>query len=70
MMRAFQDKYGVKLLHAWGMTETSPLGSVAHPPEGATGEEEWEYRCTQGRFPAGVLARIVGDDGTRAAERR
>jgi len=64
MMRAFQDKYGVKLLHAWGMTETSPLGSIAHPPRGAVGDEEWEYRCTQGRFPAGVRARIVADDGT------
>ncbi|MGF6887135.1 fatty-acyl-CoA synthase [Nocardia sp. GAS34] len=64
MMRAFQDKYGVKLLHAWGMTETSPLGSIAHPPKGVTGEEAWEYRCTQGRFPAGVQARIVADDGT------
>jgi fatty-acyl-CoA synthase len=46
------------------MTETSPLGSIAHPPKGAEGEEEWEYRCTQGRFPAGVRARIVADDGT------
>ncbi len=64
MMRAFHDKYGVKLLHAWGMTETSPLGSIAHPPKGVTGQEEWEYRYTQGRFPAGVRARIVADDGT------
>ncbi|MFI1914918.1 long-chain fatty acid--CoA ligase [Nocardia sp. NPDC020380] len=64
MMRAFQDQYGVKLLHAWGMTETSPLGSVAHPPVGAEGEAEWAYRYTQGRFPAGVQARLVGEDGT------
>ncbi|WP_280446173.1 long-chain fatty acid--CoA ligase [Nocardia vulneris] len=64
MMRAFEEKHGVKILHAWGMTETSPLGSVAHPPTGATGEEAWEYRYTQGRFPASVQARLVGDDGT------
>ncbi|WP_067666814.1 long-chain fatty acid--CoA ligase [Nocardia miyunensis] len=63
MMRAFQEKYGVKLLHAWGMTETSPLGSIAHAPKGAAGEEEWAYRATQGRFPASVQARIVADDG-------
>jgi fatty-acyl-CoA synthase len=63
MMRAFKEKHGVTLLQAWGMTETSPLGSVAHPPKGAGGEQEWEYRYTQGRFPAGVRARIVGDDG-------
>ncbi|MFI9406356.1 long-chain fatty acid--CoA ligase [Nocardia sp. NPDC052316] len=64
MMRTFQEKYGVRILHAWGMTETSPLGSVAHPPAGVTGEDEWEYRYTQGRFPASVQARLVGDDGT------
>ncbi|MGX1775258.1 long-chain fatty acid--CoA ligase [Nocardia brasiliensis] len=64
MMRAFEEKHGVKILHAWGMTETSPLGSVAHPPTGATGDEAWEYRYTQGRFPASVQARLVGDDGT------
>ncbi|MBF6327646.1 long-chain fatty acid--CoA ligase [Nocardia transvalensis] len=64
MMRAFQEKHGVRLLHAWGMTETSPLGSVAHPPEGVTGEEEWAYRYTQGRFPASVQARLVADDGS------
>ncbi|WP_040794454.1 long-chain fatty acid--CoA ligase [Nocardia higoensis] len=63
MMRAFQEKHGVRVLHAWGMTETSPLGSVANPPAGVTGEEEWEYRYTQGRFPAAVQARLVGDDG-------
>ena len=64
MMRAFQDRHGVRLLHAWGMTETSPLGSVAHPPRGVSGEEEWEYRYTQGRFPALVQARLVDDDGS------
>jgi fatty-acyl-CoA synthase len=64
MMKAFQEQHGVKILHAWGMTETSPLGSVAHPPAGVSGDEEWEYRFTQGRFPASVQARLVGDDGS------
>ncbi|NNH71757.1 long-chain fatty acid--CoA ligase [Nocardia uniformis] len=64
MMRAFHEQHGVELLHAWGMTETSPLGSVAHPPTGVEGEEAWAYRYTQGRFPAGVQARLVGDDGS------
>ncbi|MEU6833051.1 long-chain fatty acid--CoA ligase [Nocardia beijingensis] len=64
MMRTFEDKHGVRVLHAWGMTETSPLGSVAHPPATAvTDEQKWAYRVTQGRFPAGVQARLVGDDG-------
>ncbi|MFE3442474.1 long-chain fatty acid--CoA ligase [Nocardia sp. NPDC059180] len=64
MMRAFQEQHGVRVIHAWGMTETSPLGSVAHPPAGVEGEEEWAYRVTQGRFPAGVQARLVADDGS------
>ncbi|MGV9725050.1 long-chain fatty acid--CoA ligase [Nocardia beijingensis] len=64
MMRTFEDKHGVRVLHAWGMTETSPLGSVAHPPATAvTEEQKWAYRVTQGRFPAGVQARLVGDNG-------
>jgi fatty-acyl-CoA synthase len=36
---------------------------MAHPPAGLTAEEEWPYRITQGRFPAGVEARLVGPAG-------
>ncbi|WP_030024459.1 long-chain fatty acid--CoA ligase [Streptomyces monomycini] len=63
LMRAFEERHGLRVVHAWGMTETSPLGSVAHPPAGVSGEEEWAYRATQGRFPASVEARLVGPDG-------
>ncbi|MEU6341184.1 long-chain fatty acid--CoA ligase [Streptomyces sp. NPDC046977] len=62
LMEAY-DKLGVRLRHAWGMTETSPLGTMAHPPAGLTEEEEWPYRITQGRFPASVEARLVGPSG-------
>ncbi|MFJ8012046.1 long-chain fatty acid--CoA ligase [Streptomyces sp. NPDC096339] len=62
LMEAY-DKIGVRLCHAWGMTETSPLGTMAHPPAGLDAEEEWPYRITQGRFPAGVEARLVGPAG-------
>lgn len=62
LMEAY-DKLGVRLCHAWGMTETSPLGTMAHPPAGLTADEEWPYRVTQGRFPAGVEARLVGPGG-------
>lgn len=64
MMHAFEDKYGVTIVQAWGMTETSPLGSVARPPADATGDEMWRYRVTAGRFPSSVRARLVGDDGS------
>ncbi|MBB3050388.1 fatty-acyl-CoA synthase [Prauserella isguenensis] len=63
MMHAFEERYDVPVLHAWGMTETSPLGSVARPPRGTSGEEAWRYRYTQGRFPASVQARLIDDDG-------
>ncbi|MFR9673173.1 long-chain fatty acid--CoA ligase [Streptomyces sp. TR02-1] len=63
MMRAFEDDHGIRVCHAWGMTETSPLGTLAHPPGGLTAEEEWPYRVSQGRFPASVEARLVGPDG-------
>ncbi|GGZ17188.1 long-chain-fatty-acid--CoA ligase [Streptomyces inusitatus] len=62
LMEAY-DKLGVRLCHAWGMTETSPLGTMAHPPAGLSAEEEWPYRVTQGRFPAGVEARLIGPAG-------
>ncbi|OAR23894.1 long-chain fatty acid--CoA ligase [Streptomyces sp. ERV7] len=62
LMEAY-DKLGVRLCHAWGMTETSPLGTMANPPAGLSAEEEWPYRVTQGRFPAGVEARLIGPGG-------
>ncbi|MFJ6480663.1 long-chain fatty acid--CoA ligase [Streptomyces sp. NPDC091682] len=62
LMEAY-DKLGVRVCHAWGMTETSPLGTMAHPPAGLSAEEEWPYRITQGRFPAGVEARLIGPAG-------
>jgi fatty-acyl-CoA synthase len=62
LMHAFHER-SVEIIHAWGMTEMSPLGSVARAPAGTTGEEAWKYRYTQGRVPAGVAARIVGPSG-------
>jgi fatty-acyl-CoA synthase len=64
LMREFGEKYGVTVTHAWGMTETSPLGTVAHPPAGLSDEEAWPYRISQGRFPASVEARLIGPDGS------
>ncbi|MEN8649925.1 long-chain fatty acid--CoA ligase [Streptomyces sp. 21So2-11] len=66
LMEAY-DKLGVRLCQAWGMTETSPLGTMANPPAGLTADEEWPYRITQGRFPAGVEARLKGPAGEALA---
>ncbi|MFZ2176708.1 MAG: AMP-binding protein [Rhodococcus sp. (in: high G+C Gram-positive bacteria)] len=62
LMRDFEDKYGVPILQAWGMTETSPLATVARPPAGADESEQWALRATQGRAVCGVQLRIHDDD--------
>ncbi len=64
LMRAYEERHGIHVLHAYGMTETSPLVSVAVPPPGVVGEEASRYRATQGRLAVGVQARIVAADGS------
>ncbi len=62
LMEAF-DKLGVRIVQAWGMTETSPLAAVALPPVNLPAEDQTRLRATQGRVVAGVDARIVDDAG-------
>ena len=64
LQEAYQKELGVRIVQAWGMTETSPLGSVAHPPAGTPEDESWRYRDTAGRLMCAVEARLVGPDGT------
>jgi acyl-CoA synthetase (AMP-forming)/AMP-acid ligase II len=61
LMTAFSEEFGIDIRQAWGMTETSPVGSVATPPVGAQGDDYWRYRAGAGRIVAGVEGRIVGD---------
>ena len=66
MMRAFQEQYDVQVLHAWGMTEMSPLGTVCtlKPKHLGLGrEEQMAVQAKQGRAVYGVDMKIVGDDG-------
>ena len=63
LIRAFQERHDISVVHAWGMTEMSPLGSTAIAPADAEGEDYWFYRQTQGRLPAGVEGRLIGPDG-------
>ncbi|MDH6119432.1 long-chain fatty acid--CoA ligase [Kitasatospora sp. GAS204B] len=65
LMRGFEERHGIRVVHAWGMTETSPLGTFGLPPAGLTEDEEWAYRITQGVFPASVQARLTGPGGER-----
>jgi fatty-acyl-CoA synthase len=63
MMRTFEDKYNVQIRQLWGMTETSPLATLAWPPVGTPPEKHWAIRGTQGQPICGVEMRIVDDDG-------
>ncbi|GAS97434.1 long-chain-fatty-acid--CoA ligase [Mycolicibacterium canariasense] len=65
LMRTFQERHGVYIQQAWGMTETSPLATVAKPLPGVSEERHWQMRATQGRPMCGVEVRIVDDEGNR-----
>jgi fatty-acyl-CoA synthase len=68
LIRAFRDDYGVDVTHAWGMTETSPLGTLSVPsPEVAAlpAEQQLQYKLKQGRPPAGVELKLTDDAGRR-----
>jgi fatty-acyl-CoA synthase len=66
MMRAFQDRYDVTVLHAWGMTEMSPLGTVCTLKprhDSVSGEERLAVQAKQGRSVFGVDMKVVDADG-------
>jgi acyl-CoA synthetase (AMP-forming)/AMP-acid ligase II len=66
MMRAFQERYGVNVLHAWGMTEMSPLGTACtlkSKHQGLDAEQRMAVQAKQGRAVFGVDMKIVGADG-------
>jgi fatty-acyl-CoA synthase len=64
---AFEQEIGVPITHAWGMTETSPIGSVSRLPveagQNPDAETRTYYNTSQGRWVPGVDVRVVGDDG-------
>ncbi len=66
MIRAFDEQYGITVLHAWGMTEMSPLGTV-NTPKGKhldlSAAERDKLRLNQGRPIFGVDMKIVDDEG-------
>ncbi len=65
LMQAFEERYGVRFIQGWGMTETSPLAAVSHPPDGIEcgSSEDLDWRARTGRVVAGVELRIVDDVG-------
>lgn len=67
MITNFRDNYGVDLIHAWGMTEMSPLGTMnqlLQKHATLSDDEQAVLRQGQGRAPYGVEMRLVDDNGT------
>jgi len=67
MIETFKRDYGVDVLHAWGMTEMSPLGTVNTPKtkhQRLPKDEQDAVRAKQGRILFGVEMKIVDDNGT------
>jgi fatty-acyl-CoA synthase len=63
LMENFESRHGVKIIQAWGMTETSPLAAVAYPPSDHEPADEMSWRVKTGRIVPGVELRIVDDAG-------
>jgi fatty-acyl-CoA synthase len=66
MIRSFEQDYGVQVIHAWGMTEMSPLGTVntfKSRHDGWDGEQRLSLQNKQGRAIYGVDMKIVDDQG-------
>ena len=66
MLEKFERDYGVSVMHAWGMTETSPLGSIAAFKSGMEDmnfDEQMDIKVKQGRVPYLVEMKITDDEG-------
>jgi len=64
LMESFEGLFGVNIIQGWGMTETSPLAAMSHPPSRSDPARAMDYRVKAGRVLAGVKVRVVGEDGT------
>ncbi len=66
ILRGFRDRYGVEVISAWGMTETSPLATTARLTPAQLKlpyDEQVPYRLKAGRPPVGVELKVVDDNG-------
>jgi fatty-acyl-CoA synthase len=64
MIEAFEKRHGLRIIHAWGMTEMSPIGTISRPREEKLPEpEKFRIRALQGTAVPLVDVRAVGDEG-------
>lgn len=63
LIERVKSRFGVDVVQGWGMTETSPMCVLSHPPRGTPASEESGWRAKSGRPVPGMLVRIVNDQG-------
>jgi fatty-acyl-CoA synthase len=66
IVRGFRDEFGVDVTHAWGMTETSPLGTLSVPNAAVAAmdeEAQLQFKLKQGRAPLGIELKLTDDAG-------
>ena len=71
LFEGFEDEFGAEVIHAWGMTEMSPLGTVNMPSLGEVPNNRTEYydqKLPQGRTIFGHQMKLVDDDGNDLPE--
>jgi fatty-acyl-CoA synthase len=66
LMKDFEERHGVRIFQAWGMTETSPVATYSRPDEsGEHNDAYWNGRARQGKPLPWVELRLIGDDGEK-----
>jgi fatty-acyl-CoA synthase len=63
LMKDFEERHGVRIYQAWGMTETSPVATYSRPHEGEHDAAHWDLRARQGRPLPWVELRLIDDAG-------
>ncbi len=63
LIEAYEQRFGVRIVQGWGLTETSPIAALGHPPKHVPADRAMDYRVTAGRALGGVEARVVDDEG-------
>jgi fatty-acyl-CoA synthase len=63
LMKDYEERHGVSIFQAWGMTETSPVATYSRPREGTHDDAYWDGRAKQGRPLPWVELRLVDDSG-------
>jgi fatty-acyl-CoA synthase len=63
LMRDFEERHGVRIFQAWGMTETSPVATYSRPLEREHDDAYWDDRAKQGRPLPWVELRLIDGEG-------